>query len=246
MNKNIYLTILVVVIVAGAIFLYSKNNDTKDLKNESEYNPEINPLEFTSKVDSPYFTLTPGKKTVYEAKTEDGVQRIEFYVTNEKKKVLGVDTVVVWDRAWLDGSLIEDTRDWFAQDKEGNVWYFGEDTKEYENGQVTSTKGSWEAGIDGAKPGIIMKTNPQVGDSYREEYYKDQAEDKADVLSLTESVTVPLGSYSNCLKTKNYTALEPDVIEYKYYCKEVGNTALEIDGDERAELIKVEYNATPS
>jgi hypothetical protein len=99
--------------------------------------------------------------------------------------------------------LAEETLDWYAQDQAGNVWYFGEDSKEIENGTVVSTKGSWEAGVDGAKPGVVMQANPQIGVSYRQEYYYGEAEDMAEVLSLSESVSVAFGSYQNCLKTKN-------------------------------------------
>src|SRR3954462_2004891 len=120
------------------------------------------------------------------------------------------------------GKLIEKTFNYYAQDKKGNVWYFGEDTREYKNGKVTSTKGSWEAGVDGAKPGIIMQAHPKVAQSYRQEYYKGEAEDMAKVLSLNESVTVPYGSFDRVLKTKEWTPLEPSYVEHKYYAPGVG------------------------
>jgi hypothetical protein len=133
-----------------------------------------------------------------------------------------VKCVVVNDKAWKNGKLIEQTYDWHAQDKEGNVWYFGEDTKEYKNGKVTSTKGSWEAGVDGAKPGIIMEAHPKVGQSYRQEYYEGEAEDMAKVQSLNESLTVPYGSFDHVLVTKEWTPLEPSYHEHKYYARGVG------------------------
>ncbi len=116
---------------------------------------------------------------------------------------MGVNTIVVWDRVWLNDELIEDTKDWYAQDKYGNVWYFGEDSKEYEDGKVVSTEGSWEAGVDNAKPGIIMKANPVIGESYRQEYYKGEAEDMADVVALGVKVKVKYGSFSDCLQTRD-------------------------------------------
>jgi uncharacterized membrane protein YkoI len=212
------------------------------------YDPKINPADFTNNITNRYFSLIPGKKMVYEADTEDGKEKIEVYVTNETRMVMGVKTVVVWDRVWLDGDLIEDTYDWYAQDKEGNVWYFGEDTKEYAAGQVVSTHGAWEAGVDGAKPGIVMKANPVVGESYRQEYYAGQAEDMARVLALNESVTVPYGSFGGCLKTLDWTPLEANVDEHKYYCPSVGGFALEVvlEDGERVELISVEYDSQPS
>ena len=123
------------------------------------YAPHINPSEFSTSIDNEYLPMKPGTTFVYEG----GAERDEMTVTNDTKKVMGVECVVVDDRAWEDGKLIEQTYDWFAQDKEGSVWYFGEDTREYENGKVVSTKGSWEAGVDGAKPGIIMQAHPKVG-----------------------------------------------------------------------------------
>ncbi len=201
------------------------------------YNPVINPIDFVTQVDNQYYPLVPGTKFIYEG----GGERIEVNVTDQTKEILGVTCIVVRDRVFVGDELIEDTFDWYAQDKEGNVWYFGEDTKEYENGVVVSTAGAWEAGVDGAKPGIIMKANPQIGDSYRQEYYEGEAEDMAEVLSLGESVTVPYGSFKNCLKTKEWTPLEPDVEENKYYAPGVG-LVLEVavkGGSGRVELISI-------
>jgi hypothetical protein len=182
------------------------------------YTPHIDPVDFTTTIDNQYFPLKPGTTFDYDG----GAERDEFTVTSDTKKVMGVECVVVNDKAWENGKLIEQTYDWFAQDKEGNVWYFGEDTKEYENGKVTSTKGSWEAGVDGAKPGIIMQADPKVGESYRQEYYEGEAEDMAKVLSLNESLTVPYGSFDDVLVTKEWTPLEPSYHEHKYYARGVG------------------------
>ena len=134
------------------------------------YQPEIDPADFVDVINNPYFPITPGAKYIYEGETEDGLERIEVEILAETRDVMGVTTTVIRDTVYLDGELIEDTFDWYAQDKEGNVWYFGEDSKEYENGAVVNTKGSWEAGVDGAQPGLIMPANPQVGQTYRQEY----------------------------------------------------------------------------
>ena len=208
---------------------------------DEPYDPVINPADFVAQIDNQYLPLTPGTTFVYEGETEDGKERIEVSVTHETKEILGVTCIVVRDRVWVDGELAEDTLDWFAQDKDGNVWYFGEDSKEYEDGKVVSTEGSWEAGVDGAKPGIIMKANPQVGDAYRQEYYEDEAEDMAEVLSLNESVSVAYGSFENCLKTQEWTPLEPDIVENKYYAPGVGVILeLAVEGEsERVELVEV-------
>jgi hypothetical protein len=182
------------------------------------YAPHINPAQFTTKIENEYLPLKPGTTFVYEG----GTERDEMTVTHSTKMVMGVECVVVDDRAWEEGKLIEKTYDWFAQDKEGSVWYFGEDTKEYKNGKVTSTKGSWEAGVDGAKPGIIMQAEPKVGQTYRQEYYPGEAEDMAKVQSLDESVTVPYGSFDHVLETREWTPLEPSYDEHKYYARGVG------------------------
>ena len=157
---------------------------------EKAYAPHIDSADFTTNVDNEYFPLKPGTTFIYEG----GQERDEMAVTSDTKKVMGVECVVVDDRGYEAGKLIEGTFDYYSQDKKGNVWYFGEDTKEYKNGKVVSTKGSWEAGVDGAKPGIIMQAHPKVGQTYRQEYYKGEAEDMAKVLSLNDSVKVPYGS----------------------------------------------------
>src|SRR5215211_7761751 len=185
---------------------------------QKAYAPHINPAHFTTKIDNEYLPLKPGTTFVYEGKGE----RDEMSVTHDTKMVMGVECVVVDDRAWEEGKLIEKTYDWFAQDKEGSVWYFGEDTKEYKDGEVVSTKGSWEAGVDGAKPGVIMQAEPEVGQSYRQEYYPGEAEDMAKVQSLNASVTVPYGSFDHVLETREWTTLEPSYDEHKYYARGVG------------------------
>jgi len=206
------------------------------------YRREIDPADFVDRVDNRYFPLTPGTTFVYEGKTEDGeAVRVEDYVTQETKQVLGVTCVVVRNRVIENGDLVEETFDWYAQDKDGDVWYFGEDAKEYEAGVVVSTEGSWEAGVDGAMPGIIMEANPQVGDLYRQEYYKGEAEDMAEVLSLTESASVTYGSFGNLLMTREWTPLEPGIVEHKYYAPGVG-LILEVmveGGSERVELVEI-------
>lgn len=223
-------------------------NDTTVQNNTTVYEPRINPPDFSANVTNRYFSLVPGKKMTYEGETEDGTETNEVFVTNETKMVMGVKTIVVWDRVWLDGDLIEDTRDWYAQDKDGNVWYFGEESKEMAGGIVTSTEGSWEAGIDGAKPGIIMEADPKVNDSYRQEYYKGVAEDMADVLALNQSVSVPYGNLSGCLKTRDWTPLEQSGDEHKYYCPSVGGEVMEVglEDNETSGLLSVQYNAQPS
>ncbi len=178
------------------------------------YTPNIDPADFTTVVDNPYFPLVPGTKWVYEGETEDGLERVEVEVTDDTKTVkMGVETVVVRDTVTIDGDTVEDTLDWFAQDTDGNVWYFGENTYEYENGKRVSDKGAWEAGLDGAQPGIIMPAAPAIGETYRQEHYKGEAEDTGEVIKLGESVKTKAGSFDDVLITEDINPLEPDVVE---------------------------------
>ena len=188
----------------------------------SPYRPAIDPANFGGPVDNPYFALIPGTKFVYKG-TKDGESQVdEVIVTDRTKVIMGVTCVAVSDVAKHGRTLLESTEDWYAQDKDGNVWYFGEDTKEYEKGKVSSTEGSWQSGVDGAQPGIVMPAHPKVTDSYRQEFYPGQAEDMFWVLSLSQKVSVPYGSYSDALLTMEWTPLEPEVIDQKYYVAGVG------------------------
>ena len=158
---------------------------------------------------------------------------------DETREIMGIEARVVHDVVTEDGELVEDTFDWYAQDADGNVWYFGEDTKEFEDGKVATTAGSWEAGVDGAQPGILVPAEPEDGMTYRQEYYAGEAEDAAEVLSLDEKVEVPFGSYDGVLMTKEFTPLEPDILEHKFYARGVGVVlALAISGgSDREELV---------
>ena len=188
---------------------------------------ELDPALFAGMaIDNPYWPLARGSHWVYsEDDGEGNVNRVEVTVLDETKEIVGIQATVVHDVVSLDGEILEDTFDWYAQDTFGNVWYMGEDTKELENGKVTSTEGSWQAGVDGAQAGVIMPPEPQVGMAYRQEWYTGHAEDTAEVLSLDGSVTVPAGTYTNLLQTREHTALEPDVVEEKLYAKGVGEVA---------------------
>jgi len=184
---------------------------------------ELDPADFVAEIDNPYWPMKPGNKWVYkETDAEGNEMQVEVTVTSDKKNILGISATVVHDVVTQDGSVKEDTLDWYAQDVDGNIWYLGEDTKEYENGVVVSTEGSWEAGVDGAQPGIVVPANPELGMTYRQEYYAGEAEDRAKVLSLDEHVEVPYGAFDGCLQTEDSTPLDPDVLEHKYYCRGLG------------------------
>ena len=202
----------------------------------------INPKDFSTTIDNPFFPLVPNTTFVYVGTKDGSPERDEFQVTDQTKVILGVHCRQVRDRGYINGVLAEDTLDWFAQDKNGNVFYFGEDTKELdENGNVISTEGSWQAGVNGALPGIVMEANPHVGDTYQQEFAAPVAEDMATVLALHKTVNVPFGSFSNCLETEEFSPLEPGAIEHKFYARGVGfvqSVALR-GGRERLELVTI-------
>lgn len=210
---------------------------------QKRYNPDIDPDEFVTEIDNPYFPLTPGTTFFYEGYKDNNATSNEVYVTHKTKKIIGVTTVVVRDRAFLNGKLVEETFDWYAQDEDGNVWYFGEDAKEYENGVVVSTEGSWQAGVNGAKPGIVMEAEPEKGDIYRQEYAKGVAEDMAKVLRLNVGVTVPYGSFKHCIETKDYSMLDPGIVEHKYYAPGIGFVSgiMVKGGSENTELVNITH-----
>jgi hypothetical protein len=201
---------------------------------------EIDPVDFTSEIDNPWMPLRVGSRWVYRETDQDGAERrVEVTVLEETREVMGVETRVVHDVVTEDGEVVEDTYDWYAQDADGNVWYFGEDTKELSGGKASSA-GSWEAGVDGAQPGILVPAEPEVGMTYRQEYYEGEAEDAAEVLSLDEKVEVRSGTFDGVLMTKDYTPLEPDILEHKFYARGVGLVlALAISGgSDREELVE--------
>ena len=217
------------------LFLAGCGSDSTSLPQGSEPS-KLEPGDFVSEVDNPYWPMTPGSTWVYR---EDG-QRVEVTVTDRKQQIVGIPATVVHDVVTEDGARVEDTWDWYAQDKDGNVWYLGEDTKEYENGKLKSTEGSWQAGVDGAEAGVVVPAKPEVGMTYRQEYYRGEAEDAARVLSVDERAQVPFGRFTDVLMTKDYTPLEPRILEHKFYAKSVGPVlALTVSGGSgREELIR--------
>ena len=180
---------------------------------------ELDPADFTTNIDNPYWPMKPGNRWV--SRSED--ERVVVEVTNDKKTVAGIDAVVVRDTVTdNDGNLVEKTDDWYAQDSKGNLWYLGEDVRNYRDGKLTDRGGSWEHGVRGAYAGIAIPADPQPGTKYRQEYYKGEAEDQGEVVSVSETVKVPAGTFRDALKTSDTTPLEPDVEEQKYYGKGVG------------------------
>lgn len=198
------------------------------------------PPGFTARVDNPWYPLEPGTTYTYRGVKDGQPSRDVFIVTHRTTTVDSAPCVVIQDRLYLSGHLGERTTEWFSQDKQGNVWYFGENTATLDKkGHVTSTSGTWRAGVKAAKPGIFMFAHPTVGRSAQQEFFKGQAEDHFQVLNLHASVRVPFASSHRALLTKEWTPLEPGTIDHKLYLRGVG-TVLEQTvkgGSERAALV---------
>ena len=183
----------------------------------------IDPEKFSTHIDNPYFPMTPGDVRTYRETDDEGKNATVVVTVTDKTKVIdGVTTREVHDVLTDGGTVAEDTLDWYAQDDQGNIWYFGEATTEYGPDGEASTEGSWQAGVDGGQPGIVVLADPEPGQEYREEYLADHAEDNARVLSIDEMADVPFGAFDHLLMTRNTTPLEPDLLEYKWYAKGVG------------------------
>ena len=208
------------------------------------YAPKIDPADFVAVIDNPYFPLRPGTAFHYRGVAEDGrtPQTDDMVVTHRTKQIMGVAATVVRDTVSSHGKPIERTFDWYAQDKAGNVWYMGEDTRETEHGRFVKQSDSWEAGVHGAQPGIIMPGKPRRGDAYRQEYYPHHAEDQARVLGSGGSLAVPAGSYKKTVLTEETSPrIDPGVVERKYYVAGIGDVKEQtVRGDhEQIQLVSV-------
>ncbi len=204
------------------------------------YDPEIDPDNFTTVIDNEYLPFPVGAHWVYESETDEGLETIDITVLPETRVICGVECVSVRDVVSLDGEPVEDTIDWYAQDMDGNVWYFGEISFNFEDGFVANIDGSWLAGEDGAKPGIVMLGNPTVGTTYRQEWLLGEAEDAATVLSTNATVEIDFDTFTNCVQTEDFLPPEPDALEHKYYAPGIGFIyETKADSDETVELISV-------
>jgi len=204
------------------------------------YAPDLDPKEFTSRVDNRLFPLRPGVTMVYEKDGADGFEVIQVRALKDVANIDGFPCRIVHDVSWLDGVVQEDTLDFYSQRMDGTVWYFGEVSQSFEDGFLDSLEGSWRTGKDGAQPGIIMEAAPVVGDVYRQEFLPMVAEDFARVLAIDETVTVPLGTFHNCLKTEERSPIEPDHLEWKYYALDVGLLlTVDVETGEREELVRI-------
>jgi hypothetical protein len=217
---------------------YEARLELCDLLGGDAYDPEIEPEDFVALIDHPYLPLVPGTQWTLEKHTPTEDEVIVITVTEETRMVLGVECTVVRDTVTSGSDFVEDTLDYFAQDEDGNVWYFGELSMEYENGELVSLDGSWEAGVDGAKPGIVMLAAPQAGETYRQEFFLGEAEDAATVLATDANAVVPFGAFVDCVQTDDFSPHSPDSEENKYYAAGIG-LVLEIDlvSGDRTELV---------
>lgn len=249
----------VFVLWAGSAFVLTTE---QKIEKADDYTPDLEAEDFLNSngdpwpVDNQFWPLVPGTTFIYE--DPDGEEHNEVYVTDEEKIITlpsgdTITCVVVrdleWeddgeeDGIWTDDELLERTDDWYAQDDDGNVWYFGEYSESREDAESEwEAEGSWEAYVDGALPGILMLGSPKSGDAYRQEFYEDEAEDMAKVVNRKAEVSVPYGDYENCLKTKEWTPLEPGQVEHKYYAAGVGLVLVEElqGGKQRFELIDIQ------
>ena len=224
------------------------SDSSADLPQGSE-TVELDPADFTTEIDNPYWPMKPGTRWEYlETDSEGTKQRVVVTVTDRTYEISnGIEARVVRDVVSEDGEPVEKTDDWYAQDAEGNVWYMGEDTAEYENGKVVTREGSFEHGVDGAQAGIIMPAEPEPGMEYRQEYYEGEAEDRAVVLSVDTKAEAPAGYYPHTLMTNDLVPLEAKVSELKFYAKGVG-PVLTMDasgGTGREELLELERGPAP-
>lgn len=196
------------------------------------------PTSLQATVTNQFFPLPPGMIQVFHTQTAAGLE-VDTVEVVGTKVVNGFTATEVHDRVYLAGALEEDTYDWFAQDSAGNVWYLGEDTKQYENGVLVGTEGTWQWGVNGALAGIIMwgDTAGTVGKQYRQEYDAGNAQDVGKIVAFGQSVTVPLGTFTGCIKTEEWSTLESGPHDNKYYCPQLG-TVLEVGGTgDRTELV---------
>lgn len=235
---------LILALALGAFLAMAPVTASKD--RVPSHTADLDPDDFVFGIDNEFFPLIPGTVMFYEGVNEGVPVSNIFTVTHDTKVILGVTTTVVHDRAFEDGVLVEETFDWFAQDEDGNVWYFGEDSRVLdEAGNIISTEGSWEAGVDGAEAGIIMLAKPRIGDRYHQEFAPDIAEDQAKIIGLDRSACVAYGCFDDLLVTKEFTRLNPGVVDHKLYAEGIG-LVLSVTvkgGDERLELVDIVFGA---
>jgi hypothetical protein len=202
---------------------------------------DLDPADFSTDITNPWWPMKVGRRWVYNETDQEGSkQKIVVIVTDETRQLAnGVTARVVHDEVTEDGKPVEITDDFYAQDADGNVWYLGEETAEYEDGKKVSTEGSFEAGKDGAQAGVIMPADPAPGMRYRQEYLEGEAEDEGEIIKTDVQAEVLFGHFTDVLMTMDTNPLEPEVVEFKFYAKDVGPVlAISVSGSsDREELV---------
>ncbi|HEU4666256.1 MAG TPA: hypothetical protein VFS79_01225 [Arthrobacter sp.] len=237
---RIFLAVLVVLLAGAGAALFVTESARRS--RAAEYTPQVNPADFSTKITNKYFALPVGKKLTYETVEQGKVtETIEIEILQETKTIEGVETLIYLDREFKNGQLVEETRDYLAQHKNGDVWYFGEDVNNFWNGILINHSGSFLHGKDGAQAGVWMKAEQRVGDSYRQEFYAGYAEDMRDTVATGETVATKTRTYTGCVKVYDWTPLEKNAREHKYYCPEVAALVLteDLETGGRSELVNV-------
>jgi hypothetical protein len=225
MSRKRSLALVGSAVVAAAVPMAMAQTGSPALPQGSEP-VTLNPADFTTNIDNPYWPMAPGSRWVLRETTPDGTkEKVVITVLNQTKKIAnGVTARVVRDVVSEDGVPVEVTDDWYAQDTTGNIWYLGEKTTEYTNGRPSSTHGSFEAGVNGAQAGIALPANPQPGLTYRQEYLAGQAQDRAEVIGIEKHVQTPAGHFRDLLTTRDLNDLKPRFVEFKFYAGSPGPT----------------------
>ena len=221
-DQNKLSKLLFILLITILVSMIGCKSDSTEGDEVSPWDPNIDPSAFVVGINNPYFPVIPGRVTVYVGEDAGIRDSVVVHDTQDTRVVMGVTCMISEFRAWENGELVEIAWDWYAQDQDGSVWYFGEDVENYEDGVLVDTDGSWEAGVEDAVPGLMMKASPQVGDTYYNEYYEDEAVDQSRVLSVSASITVEYGDFVDCVKTEDWTDLEPGITEHKYYANGIG------------------------
>jgi len=233
---------LAIVTLAGVIFAtLASAGGTPPSTAASSYEPVLDPSHFVAVIDNPYFPLPVGRTLVYKGIKDGKTQIDRVTVTSDTKVLEGVTATAVHDVATHHGKLLEKTTDWYAQDDQGNVWYLGENTKEYLPDGTVDPSGSWQSDVNDGEPGIVMESNPQIPDGYRQEYLKGEAEDTAWIVNRGGSVTVPYGTVHRVLTSLEFARIEPHVVDRKIYAPGLGIVSeVSLTGaHETANLVKV-------
>jgi hypothetical protein len=203
------------------------------------YHPKIDPAKFTNHITNPYWPMKPGATWTYVGRKDGAPERVVVTVSHATKTIMGVRCVVVTDVVTTNSTLAEKTTDWYAQDAAGNLWYFGEDSKDYKNGVVVSTAGTWEAGVDGALPGVIIQAHPRLGVTYRQEYRPGVALDKAKAIAIGATERTPAGTFRDVVITLDTDPLNPAKVEHKSFARGVGPVHVKRRGSAHTEEIKL-------